>query len=65
MKKGNYKINYQIIQNINHINFNNDINFEINLNKIDEIRKELLNQFKINMIKLSKCELKYIILLII
>ena len=65
MKKGNYEINYQIIQNINHINFNNDINFEINLNKIDEIRKELLNQFKINMIKLSKWELKYIILLII
>ena len=65
MKKGNYEINYQIIQNINHINFNNDINIEINLNKINEIRKELLNQFKINMIKLSKWELKYIILLII
>ena len=65
MKKRNCDVNYQIIQNIKHINFNNNINNEINLNKIDEIRKDLLNKFEINIIKWNKWELRYIIILII
>ena len=65
MKKTNCDLNYQIIQNINYINFNNDMNIKINLNKIDEIRKDLLNKFEINMIKWSKWLLRYIIILII
>ena len=65
MKKTNCDLNYQIIQNINYINFNNDMNIKINLNKIDEIRKDLLNKFEINMIKWSKWSLRYIIILII
>ena len=65
IKKGNCEINYQIIHNINEINFNNDINININLNKIDEIRNELLNKFETNMIKLSKWELRYITILMI
>ena len=41
------------------------MNIKINLNKIDEIREDILNKFEINMIKWSKWLLRYIIILII
>ena len=51
-KKNNNSLNYQIIQNVNNIIFNNiDFNFE--KNKFDEIKNKLLKKFKINFVEIS------------
>ena len=51
-KKNNNSLNYQIIQNVNNIIFNNiDFNFE--KNKFDDIKNKLLEQFKINFVEIS------------
>ena len=56
-KKNNNSLNYQIIQNVNNIIFNNiDFNFE--KNKFDDIKNKLLEQFKINFVEISNNNIK-------
>ena len=46
LKKKEFNLNYQIIQNVKNITFNNNIKFDYNLNSINEIKNDLFNQFK-------------------
>ena len=57
LKKKEYNLNYQIIQNVKNISFNNNINFEYNMN---EIKNNLCSQFKSYFIDIkNSIELEY------
>ena len=53
-KKKNNSLNYQIIQNVKNITFNNNINIGIELNQFIQIKNDLLKKFKQYFIEIKK-----------
>ena len=53
LKKKEFNLNYQIIQNVKNISFNGNINFEYNLNNVNEIINNLFSQFNSYLIEIK------------
>ena len=53
LKKNCCDLNFQIIQNVKNISFNGNINFEYNLNNVNEIINNLFSQFNSYLIEIK------------